>query len=113
MQVDEILERVKQYAKTADRDWKLETLQEFVASFEKNTQSANETLAKNYGNIIKSLVRDIMLRDVIIMPGDEREAEILHEIMTDNALFSLFNKLYTLILKAERQRKKNEQQSGI
>ena len=110
MHIEEILERVRQHAQNKNNTWKLENLEEFIISFEKNPQSVNEDLAKNYGNIIKSLVRDIMLKDSIIMPNDEREQEILKEILTNNTLFSQFNKLYTLILKTEKQKKKKLQQ---
>jgi len=99
VEIKQILRRVKQYTKNTRTEWDL-------SSFEKNTQLTNEEIAKNYGNIIKNLVRDIMTKDAVIMPDDdaERTRVIVKEILNDNALFSMFNKLYTLILKSHKNK---------
>jgi len=47
-----------------------------------------------------------MTKDAVIMPDDdaERTDVIVKEILNDNALFSMFNKLYTLILKSHKNK---------
>jgi len=106
VEIKQILRRVKQYTKNTRTEWDLSSFENFIISFEKNTQLTNEEIAKNYGNIIKNLVRDIMTKDAVIMPDDdaERTRVIVKEILNDNALFSMFNKLYTLILKSHKNK---------
>jgi hypothetical protein len=106
VEIKQILRRVKQYTKNTRTEWDLSSFENFIISFEKNTQLTNEEIAKGYGNIIKNLVRDIMTKDAVIMPDDdaERTDVIVKEILNDNALFSMFNKLYTLILKSHKNK---------
>ena len=106
VEIKQILRRVKQYTKNTRTEWALSSFENLRISFEKNTQLTNEEIAKNYGNIIKNLVRDIMTKDAVIMPDDdaERTRVIVKEILNDNALFSMFNKLYTLILKSHKNK---------
>ena len=106
MEIKQILKRVKQYTKNTRTEWDLSSFENFIISFEKNTQLTNEEISKEYGNIIKNLVREIMTKDAVIMPDDtnERTKAILTEILNDNALYSMFNKLYTLVLKSHKNK---------
>lgn len=108
MEIRQILKRVKQYTKNTRTEWDLSNFENFIISFEKNTQLTNEEIAKGYGNIIKNLVREIMTKDAVIMPDDDQERMqiIVKEILDDNALFSMFNKLYTLVLKSNKNKEK-------
>lgn len=102
--LEEIFDRVISHSKNSPREWNLDTLESFIVSFEKNSQAANEELARNYGNIIKDIVATIQVRDSILLENDSREQHVLNEILTNSSLYSLFHKLYILIVKAEKQR---------
>ena len=102
--LEQIFEKVISHGKNSPREWNLDTLESFIVSFEKNSQAANEELARNYGNIIKDIVANIQLRDGVLLENDSREQQLLREIMTNSTLFSMFNKLYVLLVKAEKQR---------
>lgn len=108
MHIEDILKIVKQHSKQSEREavWNLDSFEEFIISFEKNTQASNELLAKNYGNIIKNLVRDIMTKDSVII-YENREQEVLNDILVNNHLKEQFSKLYVLICKTNKQRDKH------
>lgn len=103
--LEQIFEKVKRHSDNSFHEWDLATFEKFIVSFEKNTQAANEKLAKNYGNIIKDLVSKIQMKDAILLQDDEREQEILEQILTDNPLKELFSKLYILIQRSNRTKK--------
>lgn len=106
MNLEQIFEKVKLHDKKCARNWNLNSLEDFILSFEKNSQAANEGLAKEYGNIIKDLVAQIQLKDAILLDDDDREQEVLEEIMCNNILMEKFSKLYTLILRTNKQKEK-------
>ncbi len=107
MNIDNIFDRVKAHSENSPGEWNLNSFESFIISFEKNSQAANEDLARHYGNIIKDLVGKIQLRDAILLQEDGREKEVLQEILADNTLKELFSKLYVLINRSNRQKTRN------
>lgn len=108
---DDVFAILKEFYNVENQGWDLTNLHAFIISFARNSQANNEDNAKKYGNIVKNLVKDIMMKDIIIIPDDESRTEqyVLNTILTNNTLFSMFNKLFFLVTKFENKVESKQQ----
>lgn len=84
-------------------NWRFQSLEKFIVSFEKKTLKENKDIAKRYGNIAKKITNEILENDIgpINLETGEKfsDEKILSLIKENNFLNEKFNSLYFEIIK--------------
>lgn len=77
--------------------WDMENIDKFIVSFASNTEIENNKNAIVCGNVIKSLVQDIMTMDYTT--NNKSQNEVLVRTKANEELFKRFDKLYKKVKK--------------